>query len=68
VETAFVSQLTQPRFDLRPGPVHEHEVHAECGEQVEVVREIEETAVGDEVSAESDYESLAAESMDVGGD
>jgi hypothetical protein len=48
--------------------VHEHEVHAECGEQVEVVRKIEEAAIGDEVSAESDYESLAAKSMDVRGD
>jgi hypothetical protein len=43
-------------------------VHAERGEQVEVVRKIEEAAVGDEVSSESDDESLAAKSMDVGGD
>jgi hypothetical protein len=45
--------------------VHEHELHAERGEQVEVVREIVEAPVAREVAAERDDEDLAAESVDV---
>jgi hypothetical protein len=43
-------------------------VHAERGEQIQIVREIEESAVGDQVAAERDHERLAAERVDVRGD
>jgi hypothetical protein len=48
--------------------VDEHELHAERGEQVQVVRQIVEASVGDEVAAESDDEDLPAKSVDVRGD
>jgi hypothetical protein len=45
--------------------VHEHELHAERGEQVQVVGEIEEPPVGDQIAAECDDKDLAAECVDV---
>jgi hypothetical protein len=68
MKAALVLELGKSRLDLRPGAVNEHEVHAERREEVEVVREIEEAAVGDEIAAERDHENLAAECMDVRGD
>jgi hypothetical protein len=68
VEAAGVTPLFELRLDLRARPVHEHELHAESGEQVQIVREVEETAVGDQVAAEGDDENLSAESVYVGGD
>src|SRR5690606_37429823 len=48
--------------------VHEHEPHAKGGEQIEIVREIEEAAVGEDLATEGDHEPLAAERVDVGCD
>jgi hypothetical protein len=45
--------------------VHEHQLHAERGEQVEIVREVEEAAVGDQIPAESDDEDLAPKRVDI---
>jgi hypothetical protein len=48
--------------------VHQDELHAERGEEVQVVGEIVEAAVGREVTAESDDENLAAERMNIRSD
>ena len=68
MKAALPLALAQPRFDLRPRAVHQHELHPERCEQVQVMSEIEESPIGDEVAAESNDENLAAERMDVGGD
>jgi hypothetical protein len=48
--------------------VHQHQPHAQRREQVEIVRESQEAAVGNDLAAESDDEGLAAKSVDVGRD
>jgi hypothetical protein len=53
-----MSELRKPAFDLRSGAVHEDELHAQRCEKVEIVREVEESPVGDDVAAERDYENL----------
>ena len=66
MKTAFVAKCCQSRFDLLARAVYEHELHAERGEQIEIVREIEEAAVRNDISAKRDDERLAAKSMYVG--
>jgi hypothetical protein len=48
--------------------MHEHELHAQRSEQVEIVRQIEEAPVSDQIPAERDDKDLAAESMNVRSD
>jgi len=48
--------------------VHQHQPYAQRRKQVEIVRESQEAAVGDDLAAESDDEGLAAKSVDVGRD
>jgi hypothetical protein len=48
--------------------VNEHELHAERGEQIQVVREIEEPAIRDEIAAEGDDKDFPAEGVDVWSD
>ena len=45
--------------------MHQYQVNAEGGEQIEVVREIEEATIGHEIAAKSDNENLAAKSVDI---
>ena len=60
--------LFQLRFDLGPRAVHEDELNAERREQIEVVGEIEEAAVGHEIAAKGDHEDLAPERVDLRSD
>jgi hypothetical protein len=54
---------------LRPRAVHQHQPDAERGEQVEIVQEAHEAgAFGDQLAAEADDESAAAEGVHVGCD
>ena len=68
VKAAAAAALLQLRLDLGARAVHQHQPHAESGEQVQVVREVEEAAVGHHLAAERDDESLAAEGVDIGRD
>lgn len=52
-------------LDLRARAVNENELHAERGEQVQVVGKVEEAAIGNEIAAERDDESLPAERMNI---
>jgi hypothetical protein len=63
-----VAEHFEARLDLLSRAVHEHEVHAERGEQVQIVREVEEAAVRYHVTAKRNDEDLAAERVDIGGD
>jgi hypothetical protein len=60
-----VSAFREPRLDLLARAVDEHELHAERGEEVQVVRKVVEAPVGREIAAERDDEDLAAKSVDV---
>ncbi len=66
MKTACVPSFLQLCFDLRARAVDENEVNAECREQIQVGREIEEAVFGDEIAAERDHERLAAKRMDIG--
>ena len=48
--------------------MHQHQLDSGCTQQVEVVRQHREFAVGDHVTAKGDDEGLAAESVEVGRD
>jgi hypothetical protein len=61
-----MTPLFEARFDLRTRAVNEHELDAQRGKQVQIVREVDEAAVGDEITAERDDEGLAAKGVDVG--
>ena len=48
--------------------MNQHQAHAERGEQVQVVRQVEEAPIADQIAAEGDDEGLAAKSVDIGRD
>jgi hypothetical protein len=48
--------------------VNQYEVHAQRGEKIQVMSQVEEAAVRNEVTAEGDDENLAAKRVDVGSD
>jgi len=45
--------------------VHQHETHTQAGEQIEVMRQRHEFAVGDDFATESHDERTPTESVDV---
>ena len=53
------------RLDLRARAMHQHQPHAEAGEQIEVVRQRDELAVGHDLAAEGDDERAPTEGVDV---
>jgi hypothetical protein len=61
----FQAGRAQLRIDLRPRAVHQHQAHAEAGEQVQVMRERDERAVSDDLAAEGDDKSAPAERVDI---
>ncbi len=56
------------RLDLRARAVHQHYADAGAVQKVDVVREFDELALGEYFSAEGEYECLAAERVEIGGD
>ena len=56
----------QPRFDLRPHAMHQHQPHAQAVQQVDVMRQLDEPAVRHQFAAKGDDESLAAKPVNVG--
>ena len=61
IEIVFRQML----FDLRACAVDQHQPDAEAGEQIEVVRQLNELAVRDHFAAEGDYEGTSAERVDI---
>ncbi len=55
-------------FDLRPRTMHQYQPDAQCGEQVEVMSEFDELAIGHHFAAKGDDEGLATEGVDIGRD
>ena len=54
-------------LDLLPRAVHEHQAHAEAGQQRDVVGDRHEVGVGQRVAAQRQHEGPAAMGIDVGG-
>ena len=68
MKTAVVADLAQARFDLLARAMHQHESHAQRREKIQIVCEIEETAIRNQIAAERDDERLATEGVYVGRD
>ena len=65
-ETRAVFELLQPRLDLRPRAMHQHETHADASQQVQVMNQRDELrAVIDHLAAESNDEGAPAKRVHI---
>ncbi len=62
----FQVHFGQMLLDLRTCAMYQHQSDAQRGQQVEIVRQFDELAVGDHFAAECDDERLATEAVDIG--
>ena len=65
---AFEIVLRQMLLDLRARAVHQPQPDPQAGKQIEVMRQFDELAVGDDLAAERNDESAPAERVDIGRD
>jgi hypothetical protein len=65
VVTRTRAALLQLGFDLRARAVHQHQAYAGAAQQVDVLRQHRELAVGHDFAAEGDDEGLAAKGVEI---